>query len=114
MALEGKGSKKTAKALNAVGLRTRDGKLFGTTIINYWLRNPVYTGVIAWNRTDRTRDKMLHKSQSEIICISDAHQPKLPRRKFYILTELIAGVGFEPTTFGFEMHMATNKARRIF
>jgi hypothetical protein len=80
MAREGKGSKETAKALNAEGFRTRDGKLFGTTIINYWLRNPVYTGVIAWNRTDRTRDKVLHKPPSEIVCTSDTHQPIVIRK----------------------------------
>ncbi len=53
MAVEGKGGKEIAQVLNADGFRTRAGKLFGTTIINYWLRNPVYTGTLVWNRTDR-------------------------------------------------------------
>jgi site-specific DNA recombinase len=64
----------SARTLNADGLRTRAGKLFGTTIINYWLRNPAYIGRMVWNRTDRTNEKPLRKSAEEVIVISNAHE----------------------------------------
>jgi DNA invertase Pin-like site-specific DNA recombinase len=89
LALDGKGSKEIAKTLNAEGLRTRAGRLFGTTIINYWLRNPVYTGVMAWNRTDRTHEKVLHKPPSEIIYTAEAHQPIISLGDFERVQELL-------------------------
>ena len=74
MALDGKGSKEIAKALNAGGLRTRTGRPFGSTMVNYWLNNPVYCGMLVWNRTDRTQGKAIKKRPEDIICVPDSHQ----------------------------------------
>lgn len=74
MSLKGKGGKEIARVLNAEGLRTRTGKLFGTTTINFWLNNPVYTGSLVWNRTDRTSDKPFRKPAGETIVIPDTHK----------------------------------------
>lgn len=74
MALEGKGGKEIAKILNASGFRTRAGRMFGSTIINYWLKNPVYCGMLMWNRTDRTQGKIIKKRAEEIICVANCHQ----------------------------------------
>ncbi len=82
MALKGKGGKEIARVLNADGLRTRAGKLFGTTIINFWLRNPAYTGALVWNRTDRTGDKALHKPAGEIIVIPNTHKDLVSAKDF--------------------------------
>ena len=48
MCLGGEGGKDIAKALNRGGLRTRAGKPWGSTTINYMLRNEAYTGVLVW------------------------------------------------------------------
>lgn len=74
MALKGKGGKEIARVFNEEGLRTRSGKLFGTTTINFWLKNPVYTGSLVWNRTDRTSDKPFRKPANEAIFIPDTHK----------------------------------------
>ena len=74
MALKGKGGKEIARVFNQEGLRTRSGKLFGTTTINFWLKNPVYTGSLIWNRTDRTSDKPFRKPANEAIVVSNTHK----------------------------------------
>ena len=62
LALEGNGAKEIARVLNSDGYRTRAGKLFDTTVINFWLKNPAYTGNFVWNRTDRTGSRALRKT----------------------------------------------------
>jgi site-specific DNA recombinase len=73
LSLKGKGGKEIARVFNEEGLRTRSGKLFGTTTINFWLKNPVYTGSLVWNRTDRTSDKPFRKPAAETIVAPDTH-----------------------------------------
>jgi len=89
MALKGKGGKEIARVLNADGLRTRGGKLFGTTIINFWLRNPVYTGSLVWNRTDRTSDKAFRKPASEMIITPNTHKVLVSLADFERVQELL-------------------------
>ena len=74
MALTGIGGKEIARTLNDDGLRTRTGILFGTTVINFWLRNPVYTGALVWNRTDRTSNQVFRKPASELFVIPNTHK----------------------------------------
>jgi hypothetical protein len=90
MALEGRGGKEIARALNADGFRTRSGKLFGTTIINYWLRNPVYTGTPVWNRTGRAGNKALRRPAGEVIVTHNAHDALLSVEDFERVQELLA------------------------
>ena len=73
MALTGIGGKEIARTLNDDGLRTRAGNLFGTTVINFWLKNPAYTGALIWNRTDRTSNQVFRKPASELIVIPNTH-----------------------------------------
>jgi site-specific DNA recombinase len=74
MALKGMGGKEISRVFNEEGLRTRSGKLFGTTTINFWLKNPVYTGSLVWNRMDRTSDKPFRKPVNETIVAPDTHK----------------------------------------
>jgi site-specific DNA recombinase len=90
LALTGKGGKEIARVLNADGLRTRAGKLFSTTIINFWLRNPVYTGALVWNRTDRTGDKALRKPKDEMILTPNTHQELVSLTDFQRVQEILA------------------------
>ncbi len=90
MARDGKGSKEIARVLNSDGLCTRTGKLFGTTIINYWLRNPVYTGKLVWNRTDRTNERPLRKPIEEVIVIPSAHESLVSIDDFNLVQALLS------------------------
>ncbi len=90
MALKGKGGKEIARVLNAEGLKTRSGKLFGTTTINFWLKNPVYTGSLVWNRTDRTSDKPFRKPAAETIVAPDTHKSIVSQADFDRVQTLLA------------------------
>ena len=82
MALKGKGGKEISRVFNEEGLRTRSGKLFGTTTINFWLKNPVYTGSLVWNRMDRTSDKPFRKPADEIIIIPNTYESVVSQADF--------------------------------
>lgn len=42
-----------AKKLNALGLKTSQGKLFQTRSVEYILDNPCYAGIVRWNRKEQ-------------------------------------------------------------
>jgi hypothetical protein len=89
LALEGDGAKEIARVLNTVGYRTRAGKLFDTTVINFWLKNPAYTGNFVWNRTDRTGSRALRKNPAEIIVVPDAHEALISNKAFQRVQHLL-------------------------
>ena len=82
LALEGEGAKEIAKVLNSGGYRTRAGKLFGTTTINFWLKNPVYAGNFVWNRTDRTGSRVFSKKPAELIIVPNAYEALISHKDF--------------------------------
>ena len=90
MVKDGKGGKEIARVLNSDGHRTRTGKLFGTTIINYWLRNPVYTGALVWNRTDKTGERPLRKPSEEVIVIPNTHEALVSVDDFNMVQALLS------------------------
>ncbi len=73
MSLAGEGGKDIAKAWNSEGLRTRTGKLWGSTTINYMLRNEVYTGTLVWTgkNGETIRTPNAHPA---LISIDDFHK----------------------------------------
>jgi site-specific DNA recombinase len=79
MCLGGEGGKDIAKTLNRDGLRTRAGKPWGSTTINYMLRNEVYTGVLVWAGKN-----------GESIRVSNAHPALIPREDFDKVQQLLA------------------------
>ena len=78
MALVGEGGKSIAKALNAEGLRTRSGKMWGITTVNYMLRNEAYLGVLVWTAKD-----------GEVIRSQDAHPALVTREEFARVQQLM-------------------------
>ena len=78
MALGGEGSKNIAEALDREELRTRAGKLFSKTTVNYMLRNEVYTGNLAWTCRNR-----------EVIRTSGAHLPLVSKEDFSRVQQLL-------------------------
>jgi len=89
MAVEGKGGKEIAKALNADGLRTRAGKHFSTTAINNILRNEVYTGTLVWRSKNSKFNNAGAKTPSEVIRIPDSHPALISREDFDRVQQLL-------------------------
>ncbi len=54
---QGLGSQTIADRLNAAGIKPRKSDRFSRTTIQFYLKNPVYTGKIVWNRTRRIKKK---------------------------------------------------------
>jgi len=90
MAKDGNGGKEIARVLNSDGHRTRAGKLFGTTVVNYWLRNPVYTGDSVWNRTDRTKERPLRKPKEDVIVTPNTHEALISTDDFNLIQNLLS------------------------
>ena len=78
MALVGEGGKSIAKALNAEGLRTRAGKMWGITTVNYMLRNEVYAGALVWTAKN-----------GEVIRSQDAHPALVTGEEFAKVQQLM-------------------------
>ena len=78
MALWGEGGKDIARALNRDGLRTRAGMLWGSTAINYVLRNAVYAGSLVWA-----------VGNGEVICTRNAHPALVSGDDFQKVQQLL-------------------------
>ena len=89
MAVEGRGGKEIAKALNADGLRTRVGKHFSTTAINNILRNEVYTGALVWRSRNGGFGNAGAKTPAEPIRTPDSHPALISREDFDRVQQLL-------------------------
>jgi len=78
MALAGDGGKNIAKAFCRDGIRTRSGRPFSATVINYMLKNEVYAGTLAWTGTNR-----------ELIRIPNGHAALVSRDDFEKVQQLL-------------------------
>jgi site-specific DNA recombinase len=89
MALHGAGAKEIAKALNSDGLRTRAGKGWSTTAINYILRNEIYTGTLVWNSKGKTFGKAVRKPPEQVIRTPNSHAALVSRDDFERMQQLL-------------------------
>lgn len=69
-----------AKDLNAKGVKTSMGKDFERRSVEYILQNPIYCGLIRWNRTEHASGKVREKS--EWILTPGHHDPIIDRELF--------------------------------
>ena len=90
MALHGKGCREIASSLNINGFRSRLGKSFSATIINYWLKNPVYTGTLVWNRDKQTAFKSSRAEDGKAIYIEKAHPALVSKDDFIRVRNLLS------------------------
>ena len=65
-----------ARHLNSLGLKTSHGKSFERRSIEYIIQNPMYCGMIRWNRTNKIKDK------SEWIVTEGSHEPIISRELY--------------------------------
>lgn len=75
-----KGCFDIARQLNALGLQTSRKKSFERRSIEYILKNPVYCGMIRWNRTKNETNEI--KEKSEWILTDGQHEPIITKELF--------------------------------
>lgn len=73
--------------LNARGLRTHRGGLIENRTVMYWLQNPVYTGMVRWTPSGRTR-RDFHNPDT--ITVPGDHEPLVSREDFDAAQKLVA------------------------
>lgn len=69
-----------ARYLNALGLKTAHGKEFERRSIEYIIQNPMYCGLIRWNRTKNSTNEI--KDQAEWIVTQGNHEPIISRELY--------------------------------
>lgn len=67
------------RRLNALGFRTAKGNLFEKRSVKYILQNPLYAGIIRWNRTDGNSRT---KPREQWILKEGSHPPIVPLSLF--------------------------------
>ena len=78
---------KIVDGLNARSIRThRGGKIENRTIM-YWLQNPVYTGMVRWTPSGRTR-RDFHNPDT--ITVPGDHEPLVSREDYDAVQKLVA------------------------
>lgn len=88
--LQGEGTKEIVNRLNAEGKRTRQGKPWSKTVVYYMLTNPVYTGVMIWNRSRYSQGIRTWNAQEEILRIPNAHPALVSEEQFKQVQHLLA------------------------
>lgn len=66
--------------LNSQGLKTGQGKAFEKRSVEYILQNPVYAGIVRWNRT--SSETHAEKDQSEWIVSNGCHPPVITKELY--------------------------------
>lgn len=82
---ESRGFFDIARYLNQLGYKTSHGKAFERRSIEYILQNPVYCGMIRWNRTCNSTNEI--KDKSEWIISESEHEPIISKELFQAAQE---------------------------
>jgi DNA invertase Pin-like site-specific DNA recombinase len=72
--LENMSTRDIAHKLNMEGRLTLNGKEWSSSTVSRTMRNPVYKGVITYNKTKRKGNKTTKKDETEHIVVEDAHE----------------------------------------
>lgn len=75
-----------ARYLNSLGYKTSHNKPFERRSIEYIIQNPVYCGMIRWNRTHNATNEI--KDRSEWIVIAGGHEPIISKELYEKAQEL--------------------------
>ena len=84
LSIKGLGAKEIAKTLNNEGYTTRKARKWETNAIQYILRNETYTGVMIFNRTEKTSAKPVVRPEDETIRVENAHPAILDKETFQL------------------------------
>ena len=69
-----------ARHLNSLGLKTSHGKDFERRSIEYIIQNPIYCGLIRWNRTENNTNNI--KDRDEWIIVDGEHEAIISKELF--------------------------------
>ena len=73
-----------AKYLNSLGLKTSHGKPFERRSVEYIIQNPSYCGMIRWNRTENSTNRI--KDKDEWI-VTEGQQPAIISKELFELAQ---------------------------
>ena len=74
-----------ARYLNSLGLKTSHNKDFERRSIEYIIQNPIYCGLIRWNRTENATNNI--KDKDEWIIVDGEHEPIISKELFNMAQE---------------------------
>lgn len=80
----------TARAVNAMGYKTRRGGAFEQRTIRYIVENPFYYGSVRWNRQNPSDHTI--KDKSEWIIAPGVHEAMLPKEEWDYANEQLAKI----------------------
>jgi site-specific DNA recombinase len=83
------GYRKIASYLNELGLKTRQGGFWNYGSISSILNNPIYPGLIVWNRTKSVKGKTLKRPKSEWIKVKGNFPPIISEEIFDVASSRI-------------------------
>lgn len=69
-----------ARHLNKLGLKTSHGKAFERRSVEYIIQNPIYCGLIRWNRTENATNNI--KDKDEWIIVDGEHEAIISKELF--------------------------------
>lgn len=74
-----------ARKINAMGIRTHRGNLFDSRGVEYILNNPVYTGKLRWNPSEKTLRNYFHPN---LLIVQSTHTPIISDSDFELAQKL--------------------------
>lgn len=85
----GKGIMTIAFEINQQGFRSRNGRPFERKVVQYWLENPFYCGMIRWNYKDHKQSAQRLNDESEWIISEGKHEPIVSKELWNTVSEKI-------------------------
>lgn len=105
----GQGTRTIARALNRRGKRTKQGREWTDVSVAYVLRNPAYTGHVAWGRVVR-RGRRRPEPDGTLL-VAGAHPPLVDSATWNRVQERLAEQGRRPSRQGVGSHPLSGLAR---
>ena len=100
---EGKGGQAIANVLNELGYTPRKNDHFNRSTIGWYLKNPIYTGKIIWNKkhhikkkTSLGKNQVILNPQEQWIISDGIHQPIISRELFDKAQEILKSKNASP------------------
>jgi len=106
----GQGTRSIAHALNAQGVRTKQGCEWSDFSVTYVLRNPIYTGVLSWQRI-RSRGRRQDPGGEAALLVAADHPPLVDQVTWDLVQRRLAERRRRPTRAGSGTYPLTTLAR---
>ncbi|SIT00283.1 recombinase family protein [Alicyclobacillus vulcanalis] len=87
--LSGASPRDVAMEFNALGVRTKTGRLWTDRTVRTLFTNPALAGIAVWNRRKTQGGRRRERQPSEWVCVEGAHEPILSRDDFDAIRRLL-------------------------